>query len=94
VSIALPVAPARFYTVAALMERYGVGGKIIVDWIRRGELHAVDVSKRRGSKKPRFRVSPAALERFEAARSTTSAVNMPRARRRAKDDGDGVIRFF
>jgi hypothetical protein len=47
---------------AEVKDRIGVDSEDMVrDLIRRGELEAIDVSR---SKKPRYRVSPEAVERF------------------------------
>lgn len=70
----------RTLTVKELAERYAVTGQTILAWIRRGELRAINVGRRPGAKKPRWRVTQEALADFELAR--TPAPPPPRTRRR------------
>ncbi|WP_171473414.1 helix-turn-helix domain-containing protein [Frigoriglobus tundricola] len=58
-------------TVRDAAERFGVGPATVLAWIRAGELPAVNVSRSPRSKKPRWRVSEAALAAFEARRAGT-----------------------
>src|SRR5947209_4444585 len=81
-----PGPPARhagraMLTPPQLAERWGVSPEKVVAFIRRGELRAVNVALRLGGR-PRWRIDPADVERFEAARA---AVPTPRSPRRRKD---------
>lgn len=78
-------------SVQEVADRYGVGTRTVLLWIKSGELRATDCSRRAGAKKPRWRVSQAALDEFERLRSA-SPPPAPVRRRRAEDAG--VIRFF
>ncbi|HEY0984835.1 helix-turn-helix domain-containing protein [Schlesneria sp.] len=62
------VDPARYQTPPEIAARYGCKPETVIGWIRSGELKAINLAKR-GAMKPRFRVSPDALEAFELARS-------------------------
>src|SRR5262245_47626609 len=62
----------------------------VLEWIRSGELKAVNVSRRPGSKKPRWRITPAALDAFEALRTPTPPPPKTRRRNRPAD----VIEFY
>jgi hypothetical protein len=64
-------------------------GKVL-DWIRRGELVAVNLAEKRGGR-PRWRISPEALERFDQTRSSRRPVltRKPRLPR-----SDMVTEFF
>jgi len=74
----MPQIATRFLTPPAVAERYGVDVHKIIGWIRRGELHAVNVGD--GSQRPRYRISPADLAAFEAARSATPQLRVSRIR--------------
>jgi len=77
-------------SVRDLCERYGVSAHTVLSWIRSGELRAVNVGRRPGARKPRWRISAQALEAFEQLR--TPAPPTPRARRK-KRPAD-VIEFY
>jgi excisionase family DNA binding protein len=77
-------------SVHDLTERYGVSEHTVLGWIRSGELRAVNVGRRPGGKKPRWRITQEALEAFERAR--TPAPPLPRARR--KRQPPEVIEFY
>lgn len=76
-------------TVRAIAERYGVTEATVLAWIRSGELRAVNVGRRAGAKKPRWRVTAAALEAFEQIRSAAPIEGTPRRKRRAADRDEG-----
>jgi excisionase family DNA binding protein len=77
-------------SVRDLCERYGVSEHTALLWIHSGELKAVNVGRRPGAKRPRWRITPEALRAFEAAR--TAGPPPPRARRRKRPDD--VIAFY
>jgi transposase len=77
-------------SVRDLCERYGVGEHTVLGWLRSGELRGFSVSRRPGSKKPRWRITQEALAAFEQLRTPTPPT--PRARRR-KRPAD-VIEFY
>ena len=79
------------YTVQDLQRRYSVTAHTVLGWIRSGELRAVNVGRRPGAKKPRWRITQGALEAFELARTPTQPP--PRAQRRKRTD-TGVIEFY
>ena len=68
------------HTVRDLCERYGVTEHTVLGWIRSGELAAVNVGRKLGAKKPRWRVTEDALAVFELSRTTQSP--QPRTRKR------------
>ena len=61
----------------------------VLGWIKRGELRAVNVATHTGGR-PRYRIGPADLAIFEAARAAGPAPKVTRCRR--KDPG--IIQFF
>ncbi|VTR98837.1 dna-binding protein : : HTH_17 [Gemmata massiliana] len=77
-------------TVSELAKKYGVSEATVLSWIATGELRATNVSRSARSKRPRWRISQAALEAFEAARTPTPV--QPTARRSKRPDG--VIEFY
>jgi excisionase family DNA binding protein len=78
------------YGIKDLCKRYRVGEHTVLGWIRNGELRAVNVGRRPGAKKPRWRITQEALYAFELARTPTPP--LPRAGRR-KPPKD-TIRFY
>ena len=77
-------------TVREVAERYGVGEHTVLGWIRTtGELKAVDVSRRLGGR-PRWRITPEAIETFELLRTPTPPPPRTRRRRRQPE----VIEFY
>ena len=77
-------------SVRDVCERLGVNEHTVLGWIRSGELRAVNVGRRPGGKKPRWRITQEALEAFEQLRRPTPSV--PRARRRRRPAE--VIEFY
>jgi hypothetical protein len=59
---------SRYVTPPALATLWGVTPEKVIDLIRAGELDAVNLASR-GSSRPRFRISPEAIQRFEHCRS-------------------------
>jgi excisionase family DNA binding protein len=81
---------SRTYSVRDLCERYAVSEHTVLTWINRGELRAVNVGRRPGAKKPRWRITQEALAAFEALRTPTPL--RPRVRRK-KRPAD-VVEFY
>ena len=65
-------------TVEAIAERYTVSAGTVLGWIKTGQLKAVNVGRAPGSKRPRWRVSAAALAAFEEARTPAPAARPAR----------------
>jgi excisionase family DNA binding protein len=77
-------------SVRDVCERYGVSEGTVLQWIRSGELRAVNVGRRLGAKKPRWRIPQTALEAFELARTATPPPPRTKRRKRPAD----VIQFY
>lgn len=88
----MPVASPVYMTPPAVARRLAIKPERVIEFVRSGELAAVNVA-RRGCRRPRFRISPDALARFEAARSGASPVALPRQRRRAQQTSDYTPRY-
>ncbi len=69
-------------TVKEYAQRLGIAGDKILAWIRAGELQALNVATR-NTGRPRYRLMPEAIERFERARST-AVISLPSPARRRK----------
>jgi excisionase family DNA binding protein len=57
------------YTVQDICERYGVTVTTVLAWIDGGELSAINVGRRPGARKPRWRITQEALDAFEQLRT-------------------------
>ena len=79
----------KTYSIKDLCERFAVGEHTVLNWIRRGELKAINVS-RKPVGRPKWRITQDALAAFEVARTPTPA--QPRTRQK-KQRGD-VIKFY
>lgn len=79
-------------TVADLCDKYGVTEHTVLGWIKNGELVAVNVGRRPGAGKPRWRISPEALAAFELSRESGGAPT-PKAKRKRQADPE-VIQFY
>ena len=77
-------------TVAQVAQRYGVGMHTVLGWIKAGQLRAVNVARKPGSKRPRWRITTDALATFEALRTATAPV--PKAQRRRQPAG--IMEFY
>lgn len=80
----------RALTVRDVCDRYGVTEHTVLGWIRSGELKAINVGRRVGARKPRWRITAEALAAFEQLRTVTPP---PRRTQRPRP-GPGVIEFY
>lgn len=80
----------RALTIRDLCERYGVSEHTVLAWIKSGELRAINVGRRSGGKKPRWRITPEALATFEALRTH----DPPPPRTRRKKQPPEIIQFY
>lgn len=78
--------------VKEIARRYGVKSQVVLAWIAKGQLAAIDV-KRPGAKRPSWRVEPAELQRFEEVRSNGGAVPALRRHRSPLAHGQGFRQF-
>jgi len=80
---------SRFLSPVAVARLLGVRDSKVFGWIRSGELTASNLATRAGAR-PRYRVSPQALDAFLSNREV---VPPPKPVRRRKRDDD-VIEYF
>jgi excisionase family DNA binding protein len=80
----------RALTVKDLCDRFGVGEHTVLGWIRSGELKAINVGRRSGMKKPRWRITPESLEAFELLRTPTPPPSPTRRRKQST----AIIDFY
>jgi hypothetical protein len=78
------------FTPNELARRFGVGIRKVLDWIRGGELRAVNVASDL-RKRPQWIITTEAVAEFEAARASQPA---PRVQRRRKKEAEKVIEFY
>jgi hypothetical protein len=57
---------ASTFSVRDLCQRYAVTEYTLLSWIRSRELRAINVGRSLKAKKPRWRVTPEALDAFDA----------------------------
>ena len=72
-----------YLTPPAIAKRYGVKPAKVLAWIRNGELVAINMAERSGGR-PRWHVSPEALEAFELRRSSRPAPRAVRQKQPAR----------
>jgi hypothetical protein len=71
------------YSVKDVMKRYGVSERIVLLWIKTGDLKAYSVGMRTGGKN-HWRVNQDSLDAFELLRSSPATVTQePRRKKRA-----------
>ena len=80
---------SRFLSPVAVARLLGVRDSKVAGWIRTGELKASNLATRAGTR-PRYRISPQALEAFLASREVIPAVKPVRRQRR----DEHVIEYF
>lgn len=83
------VAPA-YLTVREVAQAQRVDQEVVLSWINRGGLRATNVAAA-GAVRPRWRIRPADLDTFLAARASTPPAPPP-ARRKPK--GPEVVAYF
>jgi excisionase family DNA binding protein len=77
-------------TVKGIAERYCVSQHTVLSWLRSGELRGINVGRRLGAGKPRWRITQEALEAFELLRTPTPPLPRCKRRKRMPD----VIEFY
>ena len=85
----MQVASNSYLSPPAIAKRFGIDVHKVILWIRKGELHATNLATTTGGR-PRWKVSPADLALFEAARAAGPQPRVVRRRRKALN----VIEFF
>jgi excisionase family DNA binding protein len=74
--------PMSNFSIRQIAQQCGVSVRTVRAWIRAGELKAVNMSRTPGSRKPRWRVTQAALDAFLALRTSRPSAPAPRSRRK------------
>lgn len=70
-----------FLTPPQVARRFGCKPETVLGWIRNGELAALNLA-RRGTLRPRYRISPQALADFELRRTVVPRLKSAPPRRR------------
>lgn len=69
------MAQQRYITPREYAERLGVATQKVHQWIRSGELLAVNVAQELEQRMPAYKISPAAIEEFERSRAVVAEVS-------------------
>jgi excisionase family DNA binding protein len=75
------------HSVREVADHYGVSMRTVLQWIDNGSLHAVNVARHPGARRPHWRITDDSLQAFEATRITKPA---PSRSRRRKPSGEAV----
>jgi excisionase family DNA binding protein len=79
----------KWYSPPQVAEQLGVNPEKVIGWIRSGELRAINVAARLGSR-PRFRIGEADLLAFVQQRSAVPTTPTPKRRKKLAN----VEKFF
>ncbi len=82
---------AVYFSPSDIARSRGINVSKPLGWIKSGELRATNYATSQAGKLPRWRISPADLEAFDAARA---AVPRPVATRRQQRARGHVVEFF
>lgn len=82
---------AVYFSPSDIARSRGINVSKPLGWIKSGELKAVNVATNRNGRLPRWRIAPADLEAFDAARA---AVPRPAPTRRKQRARGHVVEFF
>lgn len=88
----MPNPTRRYFTPPEIAERLLVSVKKILHWIDTGELLATNTATRRDGR-PRWKISPEALQAFELARASRATQAAPRQQTRRRSGSTDVIQF-
>jgi hypothetical protein len=83
-----------YRTPAELAKDARIGINKVLDWIRKGELRAVNVAANAEGQRPRWRVAESDWEDFQLRRSTSPTPTPRPSRRRRRETDASVIEFF
>ena len=80
-------ATGRHHTVQSVADRFSVTTHIVLGWIARGELRAVNVAASPAARRPTWRIAEGAVRDFERLRSPVPAASSkPAPKRKAKEE--------
>jgi hypothetical protein len=83
----------RNLTPPDIAKQLGVATGKVLGWIRTGELKALNLANR-GCRRPRYSVSPEALEEFERARAVVPNCDAGKKRRLRRQNKSAVKNYF
>jgi Helix-turn-helix domain len=86
-------APSTYLRPRDVAERFDVKVDVVLAWIRRAELVAVNVAQV-GGRRPRWRIAQADLQRFVERRQAVPAPARQRRRRRAPQPAPAPMIFY
>jgi hypothetical protein len=83
----------RNRTPPEIARQYRVANAKVIDWIRKGELAALNLA-RHGCTRPRYSVTPEALDAFERARAVIPRTGDSITKRLRRQKKGNVKEFF
>ena len=78
----------RYLTPPQFAQQRGIAPEKVISWIRAGELEAINFSN---GTRPRYRISPAAVEAFESRRAVHPKPKTKRRKRQKENDVMDII---
>lgn len=87
------MAARRNLTPPDIAKLYGVATAKVIGWIRTGELKAMNLANR-GCTRPRYSVTPDALEQFEQSRQVIPDGGASTTKRLRRQAQTGVREYF
>lgn len=82
------------YSVKDICQRFGVTETTVRTWIHSGELRALNCGRSLAKRKPRWRVTQEALDKFERLRSTMPQQPPAPRPRQQSAAASGIIQFY
>jgi excisionase family DNA binding protein len=83
--MSIPATLPRWLTPPEIARSRGVSDEKVLRWITSGELKAVNLADH-GSRRPRYRISPEALEAFDRGRQVIPPPKPTRRRRKTEEE--------
>lgn len=72
------------FSVKQMMERYQVDRRVVMAWVKSGELQAINASTSLACQKPRLRFTEESVMRFDKRREVAPAQPLKKRQRKSK----------
>jgi hypothetical protein len=89
----MPATERRKHTVPQLARIWGVSTNKVLEFVRSGELRAVNLASQR-STRPRYAIDIADIEAFEKSRQVVPSAGPPTTRKLRRHKAGSVKQFF
>lgn len=83
----------RNFTPPEIAEEFGVATAKVIGWIRAGELVAINLANR-GCVRPRYSITPEAIEQFKAGRQVVPDGGLSATQRLRRKAAPGTREYF